>query len=386
MIVLAVNCGSSSLKFSLFDVDDQREVTLASGAVEGLGSGYTTTWVKDRGGMVERSGAIRSHSEAIDVAVRHLATAGFPAVAGVGHRLVFGGPTHHAPVRLDSNLVEQLRTMLPLAPLHLPAEIAGIEAVAALWPHVPQVGCFDTAFHQAMPERARRLALPRELWDAGIRRYGFHGLSYEYVVATIGAARLGRAVVAHLGHGVSLAAIANGASVDTTMGLTPTGGVMMSTRSGDLDPGVLIHLAATRGLDAGALERLVTREAGLLGVSAISGDMKTLLDRRASDAQAAQAVDMFCYHVRKAIGAMAAALGGLDTLVFTAGIGERSPAIRHEICDGLGHLGVRIDEEANQRNADVISPADGRPTVRVVVTNENLVVARATYRLLGGRP
>ncbi|MCC7009701.1 MAG: acetate/propionate family kinase [Acidobacteria bacterium] len=387
MVVLALNCGSSSLKFSLFDVAGRTDTLLAAGAAEDLGGSGTTTWLEDGRGneLVRRSRPVADHRAAVEAAVRDLREARLPAPAAIGHRVVFGGATYTGPARLGRALVATLETLVPFAPLHLPAEISGIAAASALFPALPQVACFDTAFHHRMPERARRLALPRTLWDRGIRRYGFHGLSYEYVVDTIGAERLGRAVIAHLGHGASLAAVADGVSIDTTMGLTPTGGIMMSTRSGDLDPGVLLHLATVHRYDAPALDALVNRESGLAGVSGLGGDMKTLLDERATRPEAALAITMFCYHVRKQIGAFAAALGGLDTLVFTAGIGERSADVRREVCEGLEHLGVRLDARANAASADLISPPGGRPDVRVVRTNENLVVARQTCRVLEER-
>jgi acetate kinase len=276
-----------------------------------------------------------------------------------------------------------LRRAVPFAPLHLPSEIAALDAIAARAPSLPQVVCFDTTFHRTMPPVARRFPLPREVLEGGIQRYGFHGLSYEYVVDHVGAVPLGRAVVAHLGHGASLAAIRDGASVDTTMGFTPAGGVMMGTRTGDLDPGLLVHLLTDRGFDARSLDRLVTTRSGLAGVSGVSSDMRTLLDRRAHDPDAALAVEMFCYQVRKAIGALAASLGGIDTLVFTGGIGEHASIVRDEVCSQLGHLGVTLDAQRNALGGDIVSTPDGRTTVRVVRTNEQLMIARHVLRVLG---
>jgi acetate kinase len=274
--------------------------------------------------------------------------------------------------------------MVPFAPLHLPSELAAIEAAMREMPAVPHVACFDTAFHRQLPEVAQRLALPRTYWDEGVRRYGFHGLSYEYVVATVGPSALGRAVIAHLGHGASMAAVRDGIPVDTTMGLTPTGGFMMSSRSGDLDPGVMLYLARQEKYDAGGIERVVTRESGLLGVSGSTGDMQELLARRATDGRAALAVEMFCYQARKQIGAFAAALGGLDTMIFTGGIGERAASIRTEICAGLAHLRLNLDPILNERDAETISPPGSACTVRVVPTNENLMIARHTHALTSG--
>jgi acetate kinase len=280
-------------------------------------------------------------------------------------------------------LLADLRGVVSLAPLHMPSGLAGVEAVAAHFPSLPQVVCFDTAFHRDLPEVARRLALPRTLADpAGIQRFGFHGLSYEYVVERLGPAARGRVVIAHLGNGASMAAVLDGRPVDTSMGLTPAGGLMMGTRTGDLDPGVLVYLMRERGYDAAGLDRLVNKESGLLGVSGVSGDMKTLLERRDHDAAAALAVAMFCYRARKQVGAYAAALGGLDTLVFTGGIGERAAAVRAEICEGLAHLGVRLDPARNAAHADPASAPGSGCEVRIVVTREDLMIARHSRAIL----
>jgi acetate kinase len=283
---------------------------------------------------------------------------------------------------VDAQLLAELRRLVAFAPLHLPSAIQGIEAAAARFPGLPQVACFDTAFHRRMPEVAQRFPLARDLWHEGIRRYGFHGLSYEYIVATLGAAAQGRLVIAHLGNGASLAAVLNGQPLDTTMGFTPTGGVMMGTRSGDLDPGVLIHLMRAKGYDAGQLDTLVNHQAGLLGVSGLSPDMKTLLDQRDREPHAAQAVELFCYQLRKHIGALTGALGGLDTLVFTGGIGERAAPVRWEVCRGLAYLGIDLDPQKNALHADVISTPESACTIRVIPTNEDLMTARHTRTLL----
>jgi acetate kinase len=275
-----------------------------------------------------------------------------------------------------------LRKLVPFAPLHLPPELQGIEAVASRFPGLPQVACFDTAFHRRMPELAQRFPLPRELWEEGVRRYGFHGLSYEYILEALGTAAHGRTIIAHLGNGASMAAVRDGQPLDTTMGFTPAGGFMMGTRSGDLDPGIVLYLMNEKGYDARRLERLVNHEAGLLGVSGISPDMKTLLEQRESSPSAAQAVEMFCYQVRKQIGALTAVLGGLDLLVFTGGIGERAAPVRWEICRGLEYLGIAVDRERNHTHADPISTSGSRCTVRVIPTQEDLMIARHTRKLL----
>jgi acetate kinase len=333
----------------------------------------------------ESPGDFADSRTAVDAAFAAMEGHGLPAPEAVGHRIVHGGAGHVRPERVDGRLLAALRRLVPLAALHLPAEIDAIEAVAARFPGLPQVACFDTAFHRRMPELAQRFPLPQALWEREIRRYGFHGLSYEYVVATVGAAGLRRAVIAHLGNGASMVAVRDGEPLDTTMGFTPAGGFMMGTRSGDLDPGVLLHLLAHEGWDAAALERLVDREAGLLGVSGTTADMRTLLERRAADPRAALAVEMFCYQARKHVGALAAVLGGLDTLVFTGGIGEQAAPVRREICEGLGHLGVRLDPGRNDAHAAVVSSPDSACTVRVVPTDEDVVIARHTYAVLGSR-
>jgi acetate kinase len=379
--VLSLNVGSSSLKFALFEIG-ATETRLADGAVERIGLG-PRLWIRDGAtrGRAEAAVEAADGGDAVH-AVLEAIGARFPAPGAVGHRIVHGGPDHAAPERVGPSLLAALHRLIPFAPLHLPAEIAAIEAVAAHAPGLPQVVCFDTAFHRRMPELARRLPLPRALWDEGIRRYGFHGLSYEYVVAHLGAAARGRLVIAHLGNGASMAAVRDGEPVDTTMGFTPTGGLMMGTRSGDLDPGILLHLLAARGYDEPALERLVTQQAGLLGVSGRSADMETLLTERSANANVAQAVDMFCYRARTQIGALAAALGGIDGLVFTGGIGEHAAVVRWETCRGLEHLGIRLDTVRNERHADVISTPESPCTVRVVPTDEDLVIARHTRAVL----
>jgi acetate kinase len=309
------------------------------------------------------------------VALREL---GVEKLEAAGHRVVHGGPRFTQPQRIDAKLIEELKALVPFAPLHLPSQIALIEAIAAHYPDLPQVACFDTAFHSRMPEVARRFALPRELWEQGIKRYGFHGLSYEFIVDKLGKEIGPRAIIAHLGNGASMAAVKDGAPVDTSMGLTPTGGFMMGTRSGDLDPGLLLHLI-NKGYTANQLESLLNHQAGLLGVSGQTSEMKALLEKRGTDPGAAMAVEMFCYQARKFVGAFAAALGGLDTLVFTGGIGERSAEVRAGICSSLEFLGIAIDAAANRANAEVIS-AGSRCVVRVVATDEDLMIARHTLK------
>ena len=353
MNVLALNAGSSSLKLAVFDIDGARETCLV------------------------RKEVVHAAS---DAATFRDATAGLGRIDAVGHRLVHGGPDHSAPVRVDATLRAALETLVAFAPVHLPPELALLDAASGRWPDVPQIACFDTAFHSSLPEVAQRFALTYELFDAGVRRYGFHGLSYEYIVESVGAANLGRAVIAHLGSGASMAAVREGRSVDTTMGLTPSGGLMMGTRTGDLDPGVLLRLMGEKSLD---LETLLNERSGLLGVSGTTSDMKTLLEQCHEDPRAALAVEMFCHVARKFVGALAATLGGIDTLVFTGGIGARAAPVRERICAGLGHLGVALDPVRNASAERCVSQVPSACRVLVVPTDEERMIARHTARLLG---
>jgi len=361
------------------------EELLAEGAVERIGISGGRLWLKDGGGiaLVNRHEDFSHHGAAIKAMLtaamedQHL-----PAPDAVGHRLVHGGLKHTGPEMVTPELLTVLRDLVPLAPLHLPSEIRAIDAVTAHYPKLNQVACFDTAFHRTIPEVAQRLPLPRTFWHEGIRRYGFHGLSYEYIVTTLGEAVRGRMIVAHLGNGASMAALQDGRPQDTTMGFSATGGLMMGTRSGDLDPGILLYLMYEKGYDASSLENLLDKHAGLVGVSGISPDMKTLLDQRDKEPHAAEAVELFCYTARKFIGALAAVLGGLDSLVFTGGIGERAGPVRWMICHGLDHLGIRLDPHQNDADAAVISSKDSPCLVRVISTNEDLMIARHTQRLL----
>ncbi len=380
--ILCFNVGSSSLKFALYRMG-QGDALLARGAVEGIGATEGHHWLHSRAGRrLDEAGRFSSHRDATERAFAALESERIPRPVGVGHRIVHGGMRWVKPQRVDPSVLADLRQLIPLAPLHLPNELAVIQAVTDNFPAVPQVVCFDTAFHRASPEIAQRFPLSRGFWDEGIRRYGFHGLSYEYVLGTLGTRALGRTVIAHLGNGASLVAVKDGRPLDTTMGLTPIGGVMMGTRSGDLDPGVLLYLMKEKGYDLERLDRAVQREAGLLGASQISSDMKTLLEQRDRDSRAAEAIAMFCNSIRKSIGALAAVLGGLGTLVFTGGIGERAAPIRWEICEGLGHLGIALDASSNASHRETISTAESPCTVRVIVTDEDLMIARHTRAVL----
>jgi acetate kinase len=356
-----MNSGSSSLKSALFEVVAESAHELA------------------RVTQPVRSG---DYPAAVEAAIASFNERALPSPGAAGHRVVHGGPRHVEPTIVDDGVLADLRELVPFAPLHMPAAIAGIDAIAARW-DIPQVACFDTAFHHRMPVIARRLPLPESLWNDGVRRYGFHGLSYEYVVDALGSDELGRAVIAHLGNGASMAAVHEGRSLDTTMAFTPAAGLVMSTRPGDLDPGVAVYLLREKGYDADRLEELIDRQSGLIALSGGTSDMRALVEaRERGDARAALAVDAFCYHARKHVGALATVLGGLDTIVFTGGIGERSAPVRAEICRGLQHLGVEVDEERNEQHADVISAPASECVVRVVRTDEDLVIARHTAALV----
>jgi acetate kinase len=312
---------------------------------------------------------------------------GRDALSAVGHRVVHGGSRYSKPQQVTAGMVAELRRFSPFDPEHLPLEIELIEGFRQRQPALPQVACFDTAFHCTMPRVATLLPLPRRYEAAGVRRFGFHGLSYEFLMAELArlgdpAATKGRVILAHLGNGASLAAVHDGKSIDTSMGFTPTAGLVMSTRSGDLDPGLVSYLARTEQMDATQFQEMVNHASGLLGVSETSPDMRDLLDRETQDVRAAEAVALFCYQVRKWIGAFAAALAGLDTLVFAGGIGENAPAIRKRICDGLGFLGIELDARRNRAGAPVISAKSSRVTVRVIATDEALMIATSVRNLL----
>jgi len=384
--ILCLNGGSSSLKFAVYRLNGATEERTISGAVEGIGESIGKAWLRNGdSALQEESVRFPDHTAAINKMFVALREQGVEKLAAAGHRIVHGGPKFTAPRLADARLKEALKELIPFAPLHLPSQVAMIDAVEAHFPDLPQVACFDTAFHSRMPEVAQRFALPQKLWEQGIRRYGFHGLSYEYVVSKLGPELGQRAIIAHLGNGASMVALKDGLPMDTSMGLTPTGGFMMGTRSGDLDPGVLIHLLKG-GYSADRLEKLVDHEAGLLGVSRRSSDMKILLEKSQTDQAAGLAVQMFAYQVRKFIGSYAAVLNGLDTLVFTGGIGERAAEVRANICVGLEYLGIALDMPANRRNVEVISVSGSKCAVRVVRTDEDLMIIRHTREVALSNP
>lgn len=310
----------------------------------------------------------------------------FTAIRAVGHRVVHG-MTHSVPERVTSDLLNELRRIVPFDPEHLPREIELIEAIQQRHPELPQIACFDTAFHHSMPRIAKLLPIPRRYQAAGVERYGFHGLSYAYLMEELvrlgdPAATDGRVILAHLGNGASVAAVLEGQSIDTSMGFTPTSGLMMSTRTGDLDPGLIYYLAQTEHMSATQFQHLVNHESGLLGVSGISADMHDLLAHESDDVRADEAVALFCYQAKKWIGSFAAVLGSVDTLVFAGGIGENAPLVRARICEGMGFLGITLDDVRNAANASLISTDASRVAVRVINTDEELMIARSIRRLL----
>lgn len=378
--VLCVNSGSTSLKVAVFDLGADREERRLDAEISGIGATEALLSIRRAGDDEERrTFRAAGHGSALAALLK---SGGFPVPDAIGHRLVHGGAAHRVPERITSALLQELEAVVPLAPLHLPPALEAIRAAVGHFPRCPQVACFDTGFHRHLPELAQYLPLPQSLWSQGVRRYGFHGLSYEYVLAALGEKRSGRVVIAHLGGGASLAAVRDGRPLDTSMGFTPSGGIMMGTRSGDLDPGVLLYLLR-RGYDAARLERLVEHESGLLGVSGRSADMVTLLANR-GDRGAALAVDLFAYQIRKQIGAFAAVLGGLDRLVFTGGIGEHAAPVRAAACAGLGYLGVYLDAARNAEGATRISADGAACEVLVVATDEDRMIARHTREVVFG--
>jgi acetate kinase len=390
--VLAINGGSSSIKFALYQIKPLKR--LLSGKIDRIGLSGTNLTYQNFAGKSPKSHRLATSDRTaaakflVDWFEQQL---GFDTVQAVGHRVVHG-MKHTEPELITRQLLDELRRLRPYDPDHLPFEIELVEAFRKRHPKLPQVACFDTAFHRTMPRVAKLLPIPRRYVAQGIQRYGFHGLSYAYLMeelARLGdpAAKKGRVILAHLGNGASLAAVRDGKSIDTSMGFTPTAGLVMSTRSGDLDPGILSFLARTKHMTASQFNQMVNHQSGLLGVSETSSDMRDLLAREVRDVRAAEAVALFCYQAKKWIGSFAAALGGLDTLVFAAGIGENCPSIRARICEGLGFLGIELHRARNAKNAAQISTDSSPVTVRVIRTDEELMIVRSVSRVLKpGRP
>ena len=388
--ILTINGGSSSIKFALFEAGDSLQRIL-EGGIERIGLPEASLRVQGINPADNFSRPVKApdHTVAVEVLMDWVEERSADEVlTAVGHRVVHGGPKYSEPQRITAEMIAELHRLSPFDPEHLPEEILLTEAFQRRFPDLNQVACFDTAFHHDLPRVAQLLAIPRRYEAQGVRRYGFHGLSYEFLMeelARLGdpAAGKGRVILAHLGNGASLAAVRDGKSVDTSMGFTPAAGVTMSTRSGDLDPGLVWYLARSEKMSAKQFNEMVNFQSGLLGLSETSSDMRDLLECEAHDVRAAEAVALFCYQVKKWIGAYTAALGGLDTIVFAGGIGENAPVIRARICDGLEFLGIEIDEKRNAANEDVISAMGGHVVVRVIRTDEELTIARAVCKVIG---
>ena len=389
MLILAVNAGSSSIKCAVYDVGGPTPATRCGGQVEGVGTRLELT-MRDRSGAVTDRCSPATTDASHEAALRVLLEAVFRQVdrahlVAVSHRVVHGGPDFSGPVRIDDEIVARIEALAPLAPLHQPHNLRGIQVIGDLLPGLPQVACFDTAFHRTLPEVATTLALPRDVTSAELRRYGFHGLSYASIAAKLSAqapeVAAGRVIAAHLGSGASLCAMREGRSVETTMSFTPLDGLPMGTRCGAIDPGVVLYLLRKPGMTVDAVEDLLYRGSGLLGLSGISNDMRTLLE--SDDAQAAAAVDFYVYRIAQSIGSLAASLRGVDALVFTAGIGERSAVIRARVCEASSWLGIDIDPAANHAGAGVISTNRSRVHVMVIPTDEEDVIIRQTMAVLG---
>jgi len=388
--LLTINGGSSSIKFALFEAGDSLRRIL-EGGIERIGLPEATLKVKGSNPTdnLSRSLAAPNHTVAVGALMDWIEErSGHDALTAVGHRVVHGGPKYSEPQRFTTEMLTELHQLEPFDLEHLPLEIELIEVFRQRHPALPQVACFDTAFHHDLPRVARLLPIPRRYEAQGVRRYGFHGLSYAFLMGELASlagaeAAQGRVILAHLGNGASLAAVRDGKSIDTSMGFTPTAGLVMSSRSGDLDPGLVSYLARTEGLDAKRFNEMVNSQSGLLGISETSSDMRDLLERETQDVRAAEAVALFCYQAKKWIGAFAAALGGVDTLVFAGGIGESAPTVRARICDGLEFLGIELEEKRNAANEGVISAAASRAAVRVMHTDEEVMIARSVCQVLG---
>jgi acetate kinase len=390
MCILTINGGSSSIKFALFTADPQLRRILA-GEMKQIGLPEATFMVKgnDKTDNFTRSVTAPNHTIAVGLLMDWI-EGRFQRgeLTAVGHRVVYGGPRYSQPQRITPEMVKELHQLLPFDPEHLPEEILLTEAFHHRFPDLVQVACFDTAFHHDLPRVAQQLPIPRRYEAKGVRRYGFHGLSYAFLVEEL--ARVagpqsanGRVVLAHLGNGASLAAVYEGKSIDTSMGMTPTGGIPMSTRSGDLDPGLVWYLSRSENITPKKFNEMVNFQSGLLGISETSSDMQVLIQHETEDVRAAEAVELFCYQVKKWIGSFAAALGGLDTLVFSGGIGENAPIVRSRICDGLGFLGIELEKKRNAESAAVISAEASQVTVRVMRTDEEWMIAKTVCSVLG---
>jgi acetate kinase len=388
--VLTINGGSSSIRFAVYETGAKLKLR-AAGKIDRIGLSGTNLVVHEPSRPKSNPLPIpgEGHPAAVDFLMHWLESQPFfSSIEAIGHRVVHG-MKHSQPIRITRRLLAELRRITPYDPDHLPGEIKLIETFSLRHPKLPQVACFDTAFHRSMPLVSRLLPIPRRYFAKGIERYGFHGLSYAYLMEKLKKIdpreAKGRVILAHLGSGASLAAVRHGKSIDTSMGFTPTAGLVMNTRAGDLDPGLNYFLARTENMTASQFEHMVNHESGLLGVSGTSSDLRDLCGREKTDVRAAEAVQLFCYQATKWIGSFAAALGGLDTLVFAGGIGENAFEIRKRICANLGYLGVSLEPRRNARNAALISPKVGRVKVRVIRTDEEKMIAQSVCQVLGSR-
>jgi acetate kinase len=385
--ILTINGGSSSIKFALFEADSALRRIL-TGCIKGIGLSQGSFIVNGqiKADNFSRPLIMPDHTAAVNALLDWLQQIiQRYSLAAVGHRVVHGGPRYWEPQRINPEIIAALRELSPFDPEHLPEEILLVEAFDRRFPEIPQVACFDTAFHHDMPRVAQLISIPRRYEAKGVRRYGFHGISCAYIIEELarvaGADAVnGRVIVAHLGNGASLTAVRGGKSIDTSMAFTPAAGIPMSTRSGDLDPGLNWYLARTEQMTANEFHHMVNEKSGLLGISETSSDMHELLSSEGNDVRAAEAVSIFCYQAKKWIGAFAAALGGVDTLIFSGGMGENSPPIRSRICAGLEFLGVELDQNKNAANAPVISK--GSVSVRVIPTDEELMIAKSVSQVM----
>jgi acetate kinase len=383
--ILVLNSGSSSLKFGVYSSATGDPKPTYRGEIEGIGSDEGKIWLKDADGKTieEESRSFAQQSDAAKAVAEKLSKIKFPKFDAIGHRVVHGGPQLTTHQLITPEVLKTLEAAAHFAPLHVPAAIALIREMEKLYPGVPQFACFDTAFHTTMPEAASRLPLPKKYWDAGIRKYGFHGLSCESIVHQLRDRLPKHLIVAHLGNGASITAIVDGKSVDTTMGLTPTGGIIMGTRPGDLDPGVLLHILGTTGNNVGELSKMLDKESGLLGISGSASDMRKLHEAAGKgDADAQLAIEMFARAAAKAIGGFVATMGNLNMLVFTGGIGEHDTEVRAKICSGMEIFGLRLDKKENEKGGRKISWHDSSISVEVIETDEDGQIARHVVALL----
>jgi len=386
--ILTINGGSSSIKFALYQIDDVLTQLLA-GAIENIGAGNIRLSCSYFDTDQKNDIAIKAdgYNDAAIFLIDWLGKQDFFAsVKAIGHRIVHG-MKHTAPALITPELLDELKNISAYDPEHLPEEIKLIELFRKQYSSLPQIACFDTAFHAAMPAVAKLLAIPRRYYENGIQRYGFHGLSYTFLMEEL--ARVagsetahGRIILAHLGSGASLAAVKDGKSMDTSMGFTPASGLVMGTRAGDLDPGVAWYLMQVEKMSAAEFNHLINYESGLLGISEASSDMRELIKKQSADKRAEEAIELFCYQTKKWIGSFAAALGGIDTLIFSGGIGENAPEIRKRICGGMKFLGIELDDIKNKKNESIISTGSGKVTIRVIKTNEELMIGRMVCRVL----